>query len=459
MSTRDVTESVGPDIDPALRRVAWAVIAGLAAPILDTTIVTIALARLGTDLHAPVSTVQWVSTGYLLALAVAVPISGWASARYGDRSAWVTGLSVFLIGSILCACAWDAPSLIAFRILQGLGAGLLFPLMTAILVAVGNGAPLGKVVAMVSMPVALGPILGPVLGGLVLTWLDWRWLFLINVPVCIVALVLAQRVPQRRDPARAHLDLVGLVLLAPGLAALLYGLSNAHNGIGRTDVLVPGLIGIGLMAAFVARGIVAQGPTLVDVRVLVQRRVASASVALFFFGVASYAAMFVLPLFFQEVRGASVLAAALLLIPQGIGALATRSVAGRLTDTIGPRWVAVAGFVVVAAGTVPFALAGAATNEVWLMAALVVRGLGLGALIAPILASPFIGLDNAHRHDVSMITRIMQQLGGSFGTAVLAVVITAGATMTSGFHAALWWAVALAVVGAAVSTLLPAQST
>ncbi|QUD81382.1 multidrug efflux MFS transporter [Gordonia polyisoprenivorans] len=437
-----------------VRRVAIAVIVGLVAPILDTTIVTIALDALSRDLHATVSTVQWVSTGYLLALAVAVPLAGWAATRFGSRAAWTAGLVLFFAGSVMCAASWNIDSLIAFRVIQGFGAGLIMPLMTSILVAASGGVALGRLVAMVSLPTALGPILGPVVGGIILNWLDWRWLFLVNVPLCIAALILARRIPADRSSA-APLDILGLLLLAPGLAALLLGLSNAHNGIGQMDVIVPVAAGVVLTAAFTWHALRRSGVALVNVGELRRRSVSVSSLGLCFFGISSFGAMFLMPLYFQQIRGDSVLQAALVLIPQGVGALATRSLAGRFTDTIGARWVAVTGFAVVAAATVPFALAGDHTNTIWLMVVLLVRGFGLGTLLSPLMSAGFIGLPGSARHDVSMLNRTFQQVGGSFGTALLAVVLTAGMGSGTGFHDAFWWAAGLAAVGAAVSLLLP----
>ncbi|RPA65294.1 DHA2 family efflux MFS transporter permease subunit [Gordonia oryzae] len=442
------------EVPREVRRVATAVIVGLIAPILDTTIVTIALDALSRDLHATVSTVQWVSTGYLLALAVAVPLAGWAATRFGSRAAWTAGLVLFFAGSVMCAASWNIDSLIAFRVIQGFGAGLIMPLMTSILVAASGGVALGRLVAMVSLPTALGPIVGPVVGGIILNWLDWRWLFLVNVPLCIAALILARRIPADRSSA-APLDILGLLLLAPGLAALLLGISNAHNGIGQMDVIVPVAAGVVLTAAFTWHALRRNGVALVNVGELRRRSVSVSSLGLCFFGIASFGAMFLMPLYFQQIRGDSVLQAALVLIPQGVGALATRSVAGRFTDTIGARWVAVTGFAVVAVATVPFALAGDHTTTIWLMVVLLVRGFGLGTLLSPLMSAGFVGLPGSARHDVSMLNRTFQQVGGSFGTALLAVVLTAGMGASTGFHDAFWWAAGLAAVGAAVSLLLP----
>jgi MFS family permease len=168
--------------DPALTRTVIAIIAGALAVVFDTTIVSVALHTLAVDLHTTVDTIQWVSTGYLLALGVTIPVVGWAQERFGGKRLWLGALALFLLASILCSLAWDAPSLIAFRVLQGVGGGVMLPLMSTLVIQAARGQNLGKLMSTISLPVVLGPIFGPVLGGGVLNALGWRWLFWINVP-------------------------------------------------------------------------------------------------------------------------------------------------------------------------------------------------------------------------------------------------------------------------------------
>src|SRR6201996_7743689 len=433
-----------PALPPETKRVLTALIIGAVAAVLDTTIVSIALHTLVGALHSTVSQIQWVSTGYLLALGVVIPVVGWAQARFGGKRLWLAALAVFVTGSVLCSLAWNADSLIAFRVVQGAGAGAIFPLMMTLAMRAARtvGGPRGRVTASVSLPIALGPILGPVLGGVILNWLSWRWLFLINVPICAVGLYLAWRWLPSDTPApaaaRPRFDLVGLLLVAPGIVGVLLGLSNvaADGGFGHRDVLLPLIIGLALVAAFAAWAIrrtpaaraagqagPAGGLALVNVRLLRIRSVGVSSAALFLTGACLYGAMFLLPLYYQELRGFDVLDAALVLIPQGVGSLLTRTVAGKLTDRIGGRAVAVAGFMLVTLATVPFAFAGPHTSQWWLGAVLLVRGLGLGIVLIPVLTVAFVDIDDRDMPDASMITRIAQQVGGSFGVAIGAVVL------------------------------------
>jgi predicted MFS family arabinose efflux permease len=271
--------------------------------------------------------------------------------------------------------------------------------------------------------------------------------------------------PPAPDAPRPRLDLVGLVLTAPALAGILLGLSNVHKsgGFGRADVEFPLVGGLVLLAAFVAWALRRAGAALVDVRLLRVRSVGTSSAVLFLTGACMYAAMFLLPLYWQELRGFDVLDAALLLIPQGVGSLLTRVLAGRLTDRIGARVVAVAGFALVALTTVPFAFASPNSSEWWLGAVLLLRGLGLGTVLIPVMTVAFLDIDAGEIPHASMLTRISQQVGGSFGVAVGAVVlqsaIAGGHTATQAFGQAFWWTVGFTVLAALASLLLPGRRT
>jgi EmrB/QacA subfamily drug resistance transporter len=455
-------------VDPHVVRVASVLIVGALAVVFDTTIVAVALHTLAAQLHASVATIQWVSTGYLLALGVTIPLVGWAQARFGGKRLWLFALTVFMIGSIACSLAWDAPSLIAFRVLQGVGGGLMLPLMQTLIVQAAGGRMLGRTMALVSLPAVLGPILGPVVGGVILNSLDWRWLFWVNVPFCVVGFVLAWRMLSPDVPgSRQRLDIFGLFLLPPGLVGILFGLSRVGRvgGFGRADVWLPILLSAVLLAAFAFYSARRSGHALVDVRLFARRSVASSSALLFLSGASLYGAMLLLPLYWQEVRGADALFAGLLLVPQGIGTLLSRSLAGRLTDLISAKSVALVGFAIVGLATIPFALATTHTNQWFLMGALVLRGFGLGAVSIPVMTVAYVGLSGADVPHASILTRIAQQLGGSFGVAILAVILEAAVrdlggsltAMASAFDQAFWWATGFTVVAMLVSLALPGR--
>lgn len=444
-----------------------ALLVGGITAILDTTIVAIGLETIARSLHTSIATIQWISTGYLLALAVAIPLVSWAQSRLGGKRLWMIALGLFLVGSTLCATAWNADSLIAFRIIQGLGGGAMLPLLTTLAVQNVDPTKIARTMSTVTVPIALGPILGPVLGGLVLNFLSWPWLFLINVPIGAVGLVLAFLWLPKDAPAtgapRARLDVIGLVLIAPALATLLYGLSkaSADGGFGNTQVWVPVVIGAVLMVAFVLWAMRKRGGAIIDIGLLKIRSVRSSSIVLVFLGAAIFASSFLLPLFFQVSRGESVLDAGLLLIPQGVGSLLARFFAGRLVERFGARTLAITCFLIVAVTTIPFALADAHTSLWYLGVILFLRGIGLGAVFIPVMAVAFVDVPRAQTPHASAITRIVQQVGGAFGTALVAVVL-AGAISSDnpvhGFDVAFWWTIGITVAAAVVSILLPARA-
>ena len=208
--------------------VAAVVVVGVIMSILDTTIVNVALETLSRELDAPLSTIQWVATGYLLALAIVIPLTGWMTERFGSKKIWMVSVALFGVGSALCGLAWSAESLIFFRVLQGIGGGMIMPTGMALLAQTAGVGRVGRVMSVIGVPMLLGPILGPVIGGLIVDSVSWRWIFYVNVPIAILALVLAARL-LKADAGRAdagRLDWLGLALLSPGLAAIVFGLSR-----------------------------------------------------------------------------------------------------------------------------------------------------------------------------------------------------------------------------------------
>jgi EmrB/QacA subfamily drug resistance transporter len=462
-------------VDPKVIKSALILIVGAMAVIFDTTIVSVALHTLVTQLHTSVSTIQWVTTGYLLALGIAVPLSTWGLQRFGGKRLWMSALTVFLIGSIGSSLAWNVGSLIAWRVVQGAGGGIMLPLLVTLIMQAAGGKALGRTVTIVAMPALLGPILGPVIGGAILTHLSWRFMFWVNVPFCVIGLYLAwthmaddsmanDTADGTADAAKPkpRLDIRGLMLFAPGVATVILGLSNAGTaaGFGHADVIIPLAIGIALIAAFTWYAIRRAQQPLVDVKLLGHRSVASASAVMFFSGFSLYGAMLLLPLYYQEVRGVSALTAGIMLVPQGIGTLLSRNLAGGLTDKVGARLIAASGFAITAAATVPFAFSGAHTSA-WLLAlVLVVRGFGLGAVTIPVTAVAYLGLDKQQISHSSVVTRTAQQIGGSFGTAILAVILENAVAahhgvLASAFDVAFWWSAGFSVIATLLALWLP----
>jgi EmrB/QacA subfamily drug resistance transporter len=465
---RGTTASSKPGrLDPAVVRLIVVLLTGAIPALLDTSIVNVAVDTIGRDLHTTVPVIQWVITGYLLSFAMVIPLSGWALARFGGRAVWTFSLALFLAGSVACGASWNIGSLIAFRVVQGIGGGMMTPLITTLLVQAVGSAQIGRLMSAISLPVVVVPIFGPVIAGLIISNISWRWIFYVNVPMCLVGLVLAWRLLPAARPQRgaAHIDLVGLVLLPPALLALLYGLAevSSDRGFGHAGVMIPLAVGIVLLAAYCVHALWTSATPMVDLKLFRSRTFTGASTLLFLAGLSIYGAMLLLPLYFQVVRHDSALVAGLLMVPQGVGSIAPRTLAGKLTDSIGPRLVVLAGIALAAIGTIPFALAGLHANYWLLGAALVVRGAGLGLATIAVMAGAFQGLSREDVPHASSATRILQFVGGSFGSAVLVALIldrqvtahaAAGAAgLATAFGHTFWWC-----TGFTALALVPALS-
>ncbi|MEZ5122341.1 MAG: DHA2 family efflux MFS transporter permease subunit [Solirubrobacterales bacterium] len=447
-------KSLAGDIERHVWLVAAVVAMGSVMSILAVTIVNVALEQLSAQLDSPLNDIQWVATGYLLGMGAVIPVSAWAAKRVGTKRMYLMSLAAFVATSLLCAVAWSAPSLIAFRVLQGVAGGLTLPLGQMMLATAAGPQRIGRVMSVIGIPMVLGPMVGPIVGGLLIDHLSWHWIFVINVPFGIAALIAGARLLPASAPEPAgRLDLRGLILLCTGVPLVIYGLSRTASagGFGSASVVLPTLAGLLLIAAFATHALRTSHP-LLDIRLLRNRGFAAACMATFAAGGALYGAMLLLPLYFQTVRGEDALHAGLLLIPQGVGAALSMGVAGRLADRIGGGRVAVAGLAIMALATVPLA-AVTATTSYWLIGAvLVVRGFGTGASIMPLMAAAFATLRTEDVPHATPQLNVVQRVGGSIGTAILTVVLTnALASAGSGspqaaaaaFGHAYWWAVAV----------------
>jgi EmrB/QacA subfamily drug resistance transporter len=467
-------------LDRGLLRLASVVVLGTIMSILDTTIVNVAIETLGRDLDASLSSIQWVSTGYLLALATVIPLTGWSMERFGGKRMWMLSVTLFLCGSTLCGLAWSTSSLILFRVLQGFGGGMILPIGQAILAQAAGPQRMGRVMSVIGVPTLLGPILGPVIGGLIVDHFSWRWIFFVNLPVGVVALALASRIlPKAERDTQSHLDLTGLLLLSPGLALLVYGLSELGiEGKVGAKVVVGLVGGAALLVAFGLHAARARGRALIDLSLFRDRAFAAASGTTFIFGVSLFGAMLILPLYYQVVRAESALSAGLLLAPQGLGAAMAMPLAGRVTDRLGVGRIVPFGVVLACLGTGVYTQLTASTSYWLLGIALWVRGGGLGMTMMPSMAAAYQTLERASVPRATSTINIIRTVGGSLGTAVLTVVLQRrivaeipGATgdlgslrggaeraaepLASAFGHTFWWAVGLTALALIPAAFLP----
>src|ERR671935_2427259 len=401
------------------------VVVGTIMAILDATIVNVAIPTLGRDLHTSISTIQWVMTGYLLAFASVIPLTGWASERFGAKRVWIAALLVFMAGSALAGSAWSIGALIVFRVLQGFGGGLLMPVGQTILAQSAGPQRFGRVMSVVGVPMLLGPIFGPVIGGAIVDQVSWRWIFFVNLPIGVLAVLLALRLlPEAAPRAGNRLDLRGLVLLSPGLALFVYGMSETGSAGAVGGRALAGIaVGLALVALFAGHALRRGRAALVDVSLFARRGFAAAAATNLLVGIALFGALILLPLYYQLVRGESPPATGLLLVPQGVGAALAMPIAGRLTDQIGARVVIPAGIVLALAGTAGYTQVGTDTSYLLLAVALFVIGLGLGSTIVPSMAVAYQAVPQEAVAEATSTINVVQRIAGSVGTALLAVVL------------------------------------
>lgn len=414
------------ELDPQLMKIAAVVILGTFMTILDTTIVNVAINDLAKEFNSTLPTIQWVATGYMLALATVIPLTGYFADRFGTKRLYLISIFLFVAGSVLSGAAWSAESLILFRVLQGLGGGMIMPAGMTILTHEAGPQRMGRVMGLVGVPMLLGPILGPILGGWFVDDFSWRWIFYVNLPVGIVALVLAQRFLHPDEPKPGHrLDWKGLLLLSPGLAIFVYGLAEtaSEGGFGSAKTLGPVVVGLAMVAGFVFHA-TRRDDALIDVNLFKRWPVNAAATTTFLFVTAFFGTMFLIPLYLQIVHGLSAFDSGLMIAPQGIGAMIMMPVSGRLTDKTGPGRIVLVGVAFVSIAMLGLTQCDENTS-LWLFGALLfLNGLGMGSTMMPAMSA---AMRTLARDDVAKTTsglNVLQRVGGAIGTAVLAVVLT-----------------------------------
>ena len=464
MTHQAAAGSAAEPFSPALRRSIGVIMIGSTLSFLDSTIVNVALRSLSVSLHAPLAQVQWVVTGYLLALAAVIPVTGWAARRVGPSRLYIAALVVFTAGSALCALSRGAGMLIACRVLQGAGGGAILPAGTIIWTSQASKAQLARVMSLIGIPVVLAPMLGPTLGGLLVQGLGWQAIFWLNVPLGVSGIILGARLLPRARASGGDagpLDLAGLVLAAGGTASLTYGLAQVGAEAGPDGAAIAALAaGTVLLAAFVLRSARTTRP-LLDVRLYASRAFTAASVTSFSLGAAMFGGMILMPLYLQVVRGQDVIATGLLLAPSGAGALLANRLAAPMTDRLGAGATALAGGLVSLAATIPFAFLGARTSYVLLCLAMVARGAGIGLSLMPAMTAAYRSLPPGKIADATPQLNVLQRVGGSIGTAVFTVILTrqlahaaSPAAAAGAFGTTFAWVLAVTAIATAPALLL-----
>ena len=417
------------DLDAGLLKIAGVCVLAALMASLDTTVVSVAQRTFITEFHSTQAVVAWTMTGATLAMATVIPLTGWAADRFGAGRLFMGSVLAFTLGSLLCALAPNITLLIAFRVLQGLGGGMLTPLNFIILTRAAGPKRLGRLMAMLGIATTLGPMGGPILSGWLIDSYGWQWIFLINIPIGALAITLAAVVFTKDEghPSQTF-DVIGMLLLSPGLALFLYGVSSlpAHGTVTHRAVWIPASVGLIMIFGFVLHALSRTHHPLLDLRLFKNRIVALANTTMVLLGITVIGAVLLFPSYLQQVLHQTPLQSGAHLIPRGLGAILAMPIAGRILDKRGPGWVVLAGSALIAIGMATFTYGVShqcAYTPVPLIG-LTLIGMGQGATFVPLFGSAVRGLAPHQVARASTLINVNIQVGGSIGVALMSVILT-----------------------------------
>ncbi len=401
------------------------VIFGLFMSVLDQTVVNVALPHVIAVFNADIHQAQLVVTGYALALAIIIPATGYLMDTYGGKRVWILSLAAFTLGSALCAFSWNIQALVFFRVLQGLGGGMLMPLGMAMIYRVVPPEERGMTMGLLGVPVLFAPAIGPSLGGYLVEFVDWRTIFLINLPVGVLGIGMAAAL-LRELPTRSDLtfDMAGFITACVAFGASLIALSNGPtDGWTAPYVLVLLAVSVVAFAAWIVVELRVPDP-LLDLRLFADFQFTMGMVVTFVVTVAMFGTVFLLPLFMQNLRGLGAYETGLLLLPQGITAAVFMPIGGKLFDRLGIRPLMFVGLPLLAGMTYIFASLDVTTPDIVTVLVLMGRGVCMGLIFMPLNTAVMnrVPFDKINRG--SSLSNAVRQLFASFGVAIVATILT-----------------------------------
>jgi EmrB/QacA subfamily drug resistance transporter len=400
-------------------------VAAMFMSIMDATIVNVALPTIGRDFRVTATAVGTISISFLVSMAVFIPASGWLGDRFGAKRILLGAIAVFTAASALCGTASSLAELVTYRVLQGVGGGMLAPVGLAMLFRAFPQRERVRASAILTVPTTFAPALGPVVGGLLVTDLSWRWVFYVNVPIGVAAVafgaVFLEHQPEKRP---GPFDLAGFLLSGSGLGSLMYGVSEGPDlGWGSRNVVATIAAGVVLLGAMVAVELRTAQP-LIALRLLGNRLFRSGTVVMVLVSVSFFGTLFAISLYYQDGRGMTALASGLSTFPEAIGVMVGAQLATRyLYPTLGPRRHITVGLVTVSVVTVLISLLGASASLWWARLLMFALGLGMGQVFVPTQAASFATISSEDTGRASTLFNAVRQLGGAVGVALLTTAI------------------------------------
>jgi EmrB/QacA subfamily drug resistance transporter len=435
-------------------------VAAMFMNIMDATIVNVALPTIGREFGVRADSVDTVAIGYLVSLAVFIPVSGWLGDRFGGRRILLISIVIFTVASALCGAASSLGELVAFRILQGAGGGLMVPVGMALLFRTFPPAERVRASSILILPTAVAPALGPVLGGLFVTELSWRWVFYVNLPIGIAAFVFGLLFLEGHNEQEAgRFDLAGFILSAAGLALLMYGISEGPFKDWGDSTVVFSIVAGGLLLAALVPVELRKRQPLVDLRLFGNRLFRSTNAVMSLGAVAFMGTLFLLALFYQDGLGLSALQSGLNTFPEALGVMLGSQVNTRLLyPVLGPRRVMLSGLLILAGSLSLMSLVGAETNLWWMRLLVFITGYGIAHVLTSSQAAGFATISLPDTARASTLFNALRQMSGALGVAIMSTVVAAvgpvkvvdgqATANLSAYHAAFLAGAASALLGA-----------
>lgn len=446
-----------------------AVVIGMIMVILDSTVVNVAIPKLVDYFDTDLKTVQWTVTGYTLALSAVIPLAGWMTDKFGAKKIFLITIGFFTLGSVLCALAQSPSQLIAFRVLQGLGGGMVAPIGMAMVFKLAPPHKRGSIMGVLGVPMLLAPALGPVLSGWLVDYVSWHWIFMINLPIGIIALIVGMKYLPKGEPHEApHLDKIGMLIAPIAFAMLTYGVSEGGTSWTSTNTIVGLSVGGGALLIFIVVELMQKQP-LLELRVFRSSDFTRGIILAWMAQIALFGSMILTPLYLQQLRGYTALETGLILLPQALASGIFMPIGGRLFDKVGARPLAFTGLGIISTGLFLLSRITVDTSLAMILLSLFLMGSGMGLTMMPVNTHV---LNSAPRRLVSRVTPLTtaaQQVVVSFAVAGLTGYLTSqidthmkdvakgvnpAEAATAGFGDTYFLAASLAIVGFLFSLLL-----